>query len=77
MLASTVQFSRNAPRQPPRHPPSRGKTARRPARERTTPPAGAGSLRTQQRAQPHQPPGTPVPAQAGRTDQVPGARPAE
>jgi hypothetical protein len=49
MLASTVQFSRNGPRQPP--PPRKGR-AGQPAAQRKPAPAGAGSLRTQQRARP-------------------------
>jgi hypothetical protein len=55
MLASTVQFSRNAPHQPPATPPQGRNSRKAGPREDNPAPQGAGSLRTQQRAQPHQP----------------------
>jgi len=63
MLASTVQFSRNGPRQPP--PPHTGGN-REPARRRNPPTQGAGSLRTQQRARPRPHPPRPVPGRHSR-----------
>jgi hypothetical protein len=70
--------SQETPRASPR-PPARGNQDR-PAREKPPPPdGGAGSLRTQQRAQPHPPPGArvPRPDQLGRTTRTRTARPAE
>src|SRR5215467_15021942 len=63
MLASTVQFSRNAPHQPPA-PQTQGNQAAGPRRENPPPRRGAGSLRTQQRAHPAPAPPAPVPGPA-------------
>ena len=55
MLASTVQFSRNAPNQPPPPAPGKHPGTRKPEAgppEANPPHRGAGSLRTQQRARP-------------------------
>jgi hypothetical protein len=61
MLASTVQFSRNAPHQPPATP-RRGNSRKAGPREDNPAPQGAGSLRTQQRAHPAPAPRPPFPA---------------